>query len=526
MGRNQEDTAIIVMKNITKYYPGVKANDNVYFEARAGEVHGLLGENGAGKTTLMNILYGLVKPDNGEIWIYGKRVNLKKWSPAEALKNKIVMVHQHFKLIPRLTVLDNIILGLRGAGIRISVVEAREKINKLAEEYGLMINPNDYIWQLSAGEKQRVELIRALMLDARILIMDEPTSVLTVPEIRGLFKILRKMAEEGRSIIFITHKLWEALEICDRITVMRRGKSIDTLLKKDATPEKLAKLMFGRVPEKPKGKTRAPSRRRVLHVRGLWVRSDRGHWAVKNAGIEVYAGEIVGIAGVAGSGQRELVEAIVGLRKAEKGCIRINGADITNASPREIADKGVAYIPEDRLGIGIVAPLSIVENSIMRKYWKRMFSGKITVKWDSARKYAEKLIEKYEIKSPGPEVPAGKLSGGNIQKLIIARELSEEPRLVIAHNPTMGLDVRSAMRVHEEILRLASKDTAILLVSEELEEILELSDRVYVMYNGELLGPFNTDEVSLEDLGYMMVTGRPIMANKPAEKEIIASTNS
>lgn len=502
------DRPVVEMRGIVKRYPGVLANDHVDFSACPGEVHGLLGENGAGKTTLMNILYGTIKPDEGEIILWGEPVS--KWHPTRALRRGVVMVAQHFRLIPRLTVLENIMLGVRGAGKRMKRRDVLQKLEEVSTEYGLAVNPYDYVWQLSAGEKQRVELARALVLDAKLLILDEPTSVLTPPEVEGLFKVLRAIARKGRTVIFITHKLWEAMEVCDRITVLRRGRNVGTVDRGEATPELLTRMMFGEAVSAVSTVTSARARRlrrKVLVVRDLWVKSDRGHWAVKGASFDVYAGEILGIAGVAGNGQRELVEAIVGLRRKARGSVHLNGIDVTELSARELINLGVAYVPEERVGVGVAPGLSVAENAVTKSYWRRPFSRRLVMDWKAVYEYARKLVRKYGVLSPSLTAPVETLSGGNIQRLILARELSLAPRLLVAHNPTSGLDVKAAASIRGEIVGLAGKGAAVLLVSEELEEVLMLSDRIAVMYDGELHGPFEKDEVTREEIGYLMVSG-------------------
>lgn len=508
MPRGSPPEPVVLMKSIVKRYPGVLANDHVDFEVLPGEIHGLLGENGAGKTTLMSILFGTIKPDEGEIYLRGRRVT-GSWTPRRALRAGIVMVAQHFKLIPKMTVLENIELGLGGAGVKLGRKELLEKIEEIKKEYGLSVDPHSYVWQLSAGEKQRVELVRAILLDAKLLILDEPTTVLARSEVKGLFKVLELMRRKGRSIVFITHKLWEALEICDRITVLRKGKKVGTISRDKASPEVLTEMMFGKtasievkMPSLPQ-----PGDGRVLAVRDLWVRGDRGHWAVKGASFDLSPGEVLGIAGVAGNGQRELVEAIVGLRKPSRGRIWVNSVETTGKSPRELIKLGVAYIPEERIGAGVAPGLSVAENLVSKSYWRKPFSGKLFVNWREIKRYAEELVGKYSIKVSSISVPVESLSGGNIQRVVLARELSLSPKLLIAHNPTMGLDMRATAFIRREILELARRGAAVLLVSEELEEILELSTKVAVMYEGRLCGPFPRNTVTIDDVNHMMISG-------------------
>uniref|UniRef100_A0A7J3ZJP8 ABC transporter ATP-binding protein n=1 Tax=Fervidicoccus fontis TaxID=683846 RepID=A0A7J3ZJP8_9CREN len=501
----------VEMKGIVKRFPGIVANDNIDLTVYEGEVHGLLGENGAGKTTLMNILYGQLKLDSGEIYLWGERVS--SWSPKKALQRGIVMVAQHFRLIPRLTVLENIMLGVIGSGKRISRHQLSVKVKEIEERYGLKVNLDNYVWQLTAGEKQRVELIRALVMDARLIILDEPTTVLTPIESKTLFKILRKLAGEKKTIIFITHKLWEALEACDRITVLRKGRKVGTLDRESASQEVLTHMMFGQAIEdialyRNSHRKSCESDKAVLSVRDLWVKSDKGYWAVRGVGFEVYRCEVLGIVGIAGNGQEELVEAIVGLRKKERGVIVKDGLDITNLSVRELILRGISYVPEDRLERGVARGLSVAENLALKSYWKPPFARKHLVNWEQIHRHAEVLVGRFQIKAPGVKAPVETLSGGNIQRLILARELTVGPQLLVAHNPTFGLDLKSTIEFHKEILALVERGGSVILVTEELEEALALSNRIAVMFDGMMLGPFKRDEVNRELIGYLMTTGR------------------
>jgi len=509
MAQNREDHRptspdgiALRMVDITKAFPGVVANDRVTFEVRRGEVHALLGENGAGKTTLMNILYGLYQADSGEIYLYGKRVRIR--SPRDAIRHKIGMVHQHFKLVPRHTVAENVVLGLEGSPFLNPARSVERRIVELGERYGLKVDPKAYIWQLSAGEQQRVEIIKALVRGADILILDEPTSVLTPQEAEELFKILRRMVEEGHSVIFITHKLDEVMAVADRVTVMRRGKVVATLPTAGVDKPTLAKMMVGRevVFRLQKAVCRRGSE--ALVVEDLWALSDRGLPALKGVSFSVCRGEILGIAGVAGNGQRELVEVITGLRRATRGRVVVLGEEVTNRDPRRIADKGVAHIPEERLRMGIVPEMSVAENLILKKHHRPPFCRGFFLDLRAVRRFAETAIEEYGIMTPSAQTPAKLLSGGNIQRLILARELSGEPALVIAAHPTYGLDVGATEQIRQILLRQRERGAAILLISEDLEELVSLADRIAVIFEGEIMGEVVPEEASLEEIGLMM----------------------
>lgn len=493
---------VVQMKGITKRFPGVLANDNIDFDVRAGEIHALLGENGAGKTTLMNILYGLYTPDAGEIYICGKKVNIR--SPKDAINLGIGMVHQLFKQVPRHTVAENIALA-SSHDFLFPAKKVREKILKVSKEFGLEIDPDAEVWQLSAAERQKVELLKVLCRGAEILILDEPTSTITPQEKKELFSRLKEMKKRGYAIILITHKLDEVFEISDRVTVLRKGKKIKTAPTARVTKEALARWMVGRevlfkVKRKPVKKGRV-----VLEVKNLYVIGDRGETAVQGVTFSIREGEILGIAGIGGSGQKELVEALAGLRKIKGGKVFLFGKDMTNASPRDFLDAGVSYIPEDRTGVGIVPTLSVKENLILRDYYKPQFSGRMFLNSLTINRNAEEKISKYEIITPSPDAPAGFLSGGNIQRLILARETSGEPKLVIAAYPTYGLDVGSTESIRNLLLKQREKKCAILLVSEELDEIMMMSDRICVMCGGKVMGIVARNEATREKIGMMMM---------------------
>lgn len=500
----QSDT-ILETKNITKFFPpNIYANYKINFNLRKGEIHALLGENGAGKTTFMRILYGELKPDEGEIYIRGKKIEFK--SPRDAILHKIWMVHQHFRLVENLTVMENIALGLSHRIVQ-PEKEVSPKLRKLIEAYNLDVDINVKIWQLSTGEKQKVEILKALYAGAEIFILDEPTSVLTPVEREVFFKILERLKRNGASIIFITHKLEEALR-SDRISVLRKGRLIGTFYPDEVTEKELVQMMVGkeinsmffsqRMPEKTIG-------RKILEVKDLWVLGDKGLYSVQRANLEIREGEILGIAGVAGNGQKELAEAIVGLRPVTKGKIYIDGVDVTNKPTRYIYDIGVAFIPEDRVGTGIVPDLSVLDNFILKTYYKPEYTRhKIFLKYSQLSRELKEAVSKYCIMIPDPDFPARTLSGGNIQKLILARELSRKHKLVIALHPTYGLDVATTNMVREILFKESLKGTSILLISEDLEELFMLSDRIAVMYRGKIMGTFDRDEANLETIGFLM----------------------
>ena len=495
----------LAVREISKTFPGVIANDRVTLDVRSGEVHALLGENGAGKTTLMNILYGIYQPDAGEIGLDGREVRVR--SPRDAIAHGVGMVPQHFLLVRRHTVAENVALGLSGTRFLLPVRGVEMQINAFADRYGLRVDPHAAIWQLSISEQQRVEILKALLRGAEILILDEPTSVLTPQEATQLFGVLRRMKEEGKSVIFITHKLDEVLAAADRVTVMRKGRVIDTMPVGMASKPQLARMMVGhdvdfQLPTRQPG-TGAPA----LVVEDLWVQGDRGLPAVRGVSIVLHRQEILGIAGVAGNGQRELVEALTGLRRVERGRITVLDRDVSRWSPRAMSKMGVAHIPEERVRMGIVPPMSVTENAILRRYEEPPFSRGPFMDYVSATRFAQQLIVEYSIQTPSPRTPARLLSGGNIQKLILARELSHRPDLIIAAHPTYGLDVSTTDRIHRLLLQRRDDGAAVLLVSEDLDEIRALVDRIGVMYGGELVAvvPASTDR---ETIGLLMAGQR------------------
>lgn len=497
-----ESPHLIRLEEVTKSFPGVTANDRVTFEVRPGEVHALLGENGAGKTTLVNILYGLYRPDSGSILVRGRRVAIR--SPREAIALGIGMVHQHFKLVLPHTVAENAALGLPGTPFWAPARDVGRRLCALAERYGLPVDPDRRVWELSAGEQQRVEILKALLRGAQVLILDEPTSVLTPQETGELFKVLSRMREEGHGVIFISHKLTEVLEVADRITVMRRGRVVGTVAAAEANKPMLARMMVGREVVFRLTKAACTPGEAALSVEGIHVRNDRGLPAVRGATFHVCRGEIFGIAGIAGNGQRELVEALTGLRRIEQGKVRILGNEVTNRSPRFLADIGVAHVPEERIRMGIVPGLSVEENLILKRHHRPPFCRAGLLHLASVRRFAQGVIEEYGIVTSSPNTPAKLLSGGNIQKLILARELSGQPALVLAAHPTYGLDVGATEQIRDLLLRQRAGGAAVLLVSEDLEEVMELADRIAVMFRGEITGVVAGGEADREEIGLMM----------------------
>ena len=502
--------AAVALRGITKRFPAVVANDHVDFEAAEGEVHALLGENGAGKTTLSNILTGLYRPDEGEILLAGRPVDFH--SPRDAIAAGIAMVHQHFRLVSPFTVAENVVLGdQRDVGrsffVRPRAIEAR--VEELSRRYGLAVDPRARIWQLSVGEQQRVEVLKALYQDARILILDEPTAVLTPQEADVLFETVRAMAADGRTVIFISHKLHEVKAVADRVTVLRRGRSVATVPASEATPRSLAALMVGREVEiGRRHHDRPPVGDAVLELDGVWADGDRGVPAVKDVSLCVRSGEIVAVAGVAGNGQRELAETIVGMRAATKGTVKINGRPVRSGDPRSAISARVAYVPEDRLGTGVAPGLSIASNVVLKSYRRSPVSRGPFLRFARIRDLADRAIDKYDVRTSGCQVPAWQLSGGNVQKVVLAREFSGEPAVLIAASPTRGLDVSSIETVHSYLREAAATGVGVLLLSEDLDEILALADRIAVMYEGSIAGEREAESATVEELGLLMAGGQ------------------
>lgn len=492
----------IKMTNIHKSFPGVKAVDGVKFDVRRGEIHGLVGENGAGKSSLMNMLYGVLQPDEGTIELFGEKVEIS--SPQEAMRHRIGMVHQHFMLVPSLSVLRNIVLGNPYADrIFIKEKSARAKIEKIMERYGMWVDLDAKIYQLSVGEKQRVEIIKALYRDVEILILDEPTAVLTPQETEDLFIILKKLKNDGCSIIFISHKLKEVLSITDRITVMCKGIVTGRANTSEVNEETLCQMMVGRSIDN--NLSRAPYKpgKDVLTVENLSSDNDRGLLAVNNVTFSVKEGEVLGIAGVEGNGQTELLEVIMGLRPAKSGDVFINGKSLASSNVRKRRQNGISYIPEDRLKTGSAKVCSIKDNAISNFYYTSPYALKGVLQNKNISQFVHKLVENYSVKTPTIEAAFSSLSGGNMQKVILAREIEVDPEILIASQPTRGVDIGGIEFIHSQILKLRDESKAILLVSAELDEIFALSDRIIVLYEGEIVGEFDPS-VSESELGLYM----------------------
>lgn len=498
-GSSQADV-MVQMHGICKSFPGVVANDQVDLEVTRGSIHAVLGENGAGKSTLMHILSGLYRPTAGEIRVEGRLQHFS--APLDAIEVGIGMVHQHFMLAETLTVAENVVLGDRSLGFRVSPARIRDKVAALAHETGMDVDPDAYIWQLSVGEQQRVEIVKMLYRGARLLILDEPTAVLAPQERTRLFRQMRRMTATGHTILFISHKLDEVMTLADTVTVMRTGKVVATVSVQDTSREELVRMMVGRPvlfdfdrPQVSVGAVR-------LRLQDLHVRNERGAWAVQNVSLEVRAGEILGIAGVAGNGQRELAEAITGLRSVARGKIEVAGQDLTPRPTREIIDAGVAYVPPDRQRTGSAPNLSLIQNLALKEY--RTAQPGQFVSHSRQLQRATELIEHYDVVAASPELPARLLSGGNLQKLILARELSAQIKVLIAASPTRGLDIGAIESVQKTLLTHKGQGLAILLISEDLDEVLALSDRVAVMYEGQLYGPLNAADIDVEAVGLLM----------------------
>jgi general nucleoside transport system ATP-binding protein len=506
-----ENSVVLEARGITKRFPGVLANDNVSFDLRKGEVHALLGENGAGKTTLMNIIYGLYKPDGGEASINGSPMQLD--SPKDAIARGIGMVHQHFMLIPVFTVTENIMLGSEtfhrakqseSPLVILDRKQVAENILKLSSQYGLKIDPEAIVGDLPVGVQQRVEIVKALYRNANILILDEPTAVLTPQEADELFVIMRELTTRGVSIIFISHKLKEVLAISDRVTVMRAGRVVGTTTPAETDEQGLASMMVGRDVILTVEKEDAKPEEDVLKVENLQVRDLRDLPAVRGVSFTVKSGEILGIAGVQGNGQTELAEALTGLRHAEGGQVLLSGQDLTNKSPRAFTETGLAHIPEDRQRHGLVLSYTVADNMVLCDYYRPPFGVNGIIQQKALDENARKLIEEYDVRTPSPYVSAGKLSGGNQQKVIVARELSRSVKLLIANQPTRGLDVGSIEYIHKEIIKMRDRGVAVLLISAELDEVMALSDRIAVMYHGQIVAVVDAKSVSREQLGLWM----------------------
>jgi general nucleoside transport system ATP-binding protein len=495
------------MRNITKRYPGVVANNGINLEVRPGEIHALLGENGAGKTTLMNVLYGLATPDEGEILLDGTPVRIT--GPSDAIARGINMVHQHFMLVPVLTVAENILLGEETMAnpIFLDRREAHRRIVELGRRFGFEIDPDAKVGSLSVGWQQRVEILKALYRNARILVLDEPTAVLTPQETEEIFGVLRRLANEGHSIVFISHKLYEVLEIADRITVIRRGRVVGERRPAETDEDDLAEMMVGREVQLVVDRGESHPAGPMLHVSGLEAADDRGNPAVRGVDLEIRAGEIFGIAGVAGNGQDELVEAIFGLRKPTAGSVTLDGREVTGRPPKEMNEAQVAYVPADRHRFGLILSFPVADNIVLNSFYRPPYARGPIRNAEAVEKEAKSAIERFDIRTPSATVRAGTLSGGNQQKVVVAREFDRELKLLILDQPTRGLDVGSIEFIHRQVIAKRDAGTAILLVSAELDEVLELSDRIGVMYGGRIVAVVDGPTADKNAVGLLMATG-------------------
>ncbi|MDR7438476.1 MAG: ABC transporter ATP-binding protein [Armatimonadota bacterium] len=498
-----EEVPFLLLRGIVKVFPGVVANDRVTLEVRSGEVHALLGENGAGKTTLVNVLYGIYQPDAGEILLEGRPVRIR--SPRDAIALGIGMVPQHPQLVRRHTVAENIALGLPGLPFFRPLRMLESRIRELAERYGLAVDPRARVADLSAGEQQRVEILRVLVRGARVLVLDEPTTALTPQEARTLFRVLRRMREEGCAVILITHRLDEVMEASDRVTVLRRGQVVGTLRTSEAEARQLARLMVGREVQFGLRRTPRLPGSEVLVLEDVWASGDGGVPALRGVSLEVRSGEVFGLAGVAGNGQRECVEVCTGLRRAASGRVHVLGREVVHPDPRRLHQAGVAHVPEDRVRRGVVGSLSVAENLVLKRYRQPPFARGPFLDRRAVEAFARRLMAAYAIDAPDPSAPARVLSGGNLQRLILARELAGEPRLIVAAHPTSGLDVAATQQVRRILLERRDAGAGVFLVSEDLEEILELSDRIGVMFRGRVVGVLSAEEANPERVGLWMM---------------------
>lgn len=497
-----QDDLALRMVGITKTFPGVLANDNISLEVARGEVHGLLGENGSGKSTLMNILYGLIRPDSGKIYIGGESAEIT--SSREAVELGIGMVHQHFMLVENLSAVENVILGIRPDRPPILDLEsARTRFNELAEEYDLDLDPMVPVWQLTVGDQQWLEILKLLFRDVQLLILDEPTAVLTPSEVEKLFRTIQRLIDEGRSIIFISHKLEEMKEVADYVTVLRDGQVVGTVDPKFTSPSKLAKMMVGRsVFLERKDRPASKDRKEVLVIEDLSCDSDRGTSALNSLSLELKSGEIVGVAGVDGNGQRELAECIVGLREPTSGTIKIHGVPVLEV----LRDPSLlGYIPEDRRKTGLVLEFNVAENLVLKTFPDPPYARRGVTQWETIYSNAGVLVEQYDIRTPSSSVQTSNLSGGNQQRVVVARELSGEPDLIIASQPTRGLDLGGVESVHNALLRERNRGAAVLFISTELPEVLALSDRIIVMFKGEIIGEIDAEDADVQIIGELML---------------------
>ncbi len=510
-----ENDVVLEAKEITKQFPGVLANDHVSIDLHKGEIHALLGENGAGKTTLMNILYGLYRPDSGQVFVNGKPIVIH--SPKDSIQAGIGMVHQHFMLIPVFSVAENIMLGDETTHLGVLDIKAvSQRVRDLSHQYGLEVDPDTKVGQLSVGAQQRVEIVKTLYRNANILILDEPTAVLTPQETEDLFRIMRQLAARGVSIIFITHKLKEVLAVADRITVMRAGHVVGTTKPNETNEPKLASMMVGREVILTVQKQPAKPKDEVLRVEDLSVLDDRDLEVVKGVSFDVHAGEILGIAGVQGNGQTQLAEALTGLRPIKSGKVFISDKDVSGKTPRPIIETGLAHIPEDRQRHGLVLSYTVADNMVLCNYYLKPFAKWGVLQQDKVDENARRLIKDFDVRTPSPYVPTSKLSGGNQQKVIVARELSRPIKLLIASQPTRGLDVGSIEYIHKEIVAMRDRGIGVLLISAELDEIMALSDRIAVMYQGQIMDVIKAGQATKESLGLLMAGIKPSVAAEAA----------
>jgi len=493
----------VKMQDITKRFPGVLANDNVDVDVKACEVHALLGENGAGKSTLMKILYGLYHQDNGDIFINDELEKIN--SPTDAIKLGIGMIHQHFMLVPTLSVTENVALGLPSSrGPMTDLERVSNRIIELADMYGLKIDPKAYIWQLSVGQQQRVEIIKALYRGADLLILDEPTAVLTPQEVDELFVVMRQMVADGYALIFISHKLHEVIEISHRVTVLRNGQKIGTRPTSEVDKSELAKWMVGHSIDFITTTEQIQEGDVRLSLKNVNYESDRGAKGLVDVNLELHSGEILGLAGVSGNGQRDLSEVIAGLRKPKSGKIFLEGDDVTDCNTHELTIKMLSYIPEERMHDGVIKEFTVAENMILREHDQPKFSEKGFLKLKSIENHTKQLIDRFQIKTPSHKTLVKSLSGGNIQKIVLARELSRKPRTIVAAQPTRGLDIGAAEYVREQLILQRNEGTAVLLISEDLDEIFALSDRIAVIYEGKIMGVLSRAEATKEKVGLLM----------------------